>query len=133
MYFSDNLTSSETTCRAKTLSINCEIVWPKLVRGKVLVLGLHACLRDRKEGPEAAKLSDSFFGEQMAVTALVASINPSINPRQNSGTDSEEVQQLQHDLLQLIHQNHPEAMYPAALCALADIVEVLFFCLQHLE
>ena len=61
----------------------------------------------------------------MAVTALVASINPSINPRQNSGTDSEHLQQLQHDLLDLIHQKHPEAMYPAALCALADLVEVL--------
>lgn len=61
---------------------------------------------------------------QMAVTAMVASMNPSINPRQNSGTDSEELQQLQHDLLQFIYQTHPEAMYPAALCALADLVEV---------
>lgn len=61
---------------------------------------------------------------QMAITALVASLNPSIVARQNTGTDSEALQQLQHDLLKVIHKQHPQAMYPAALCTLADLVEV---------
>ena len=31
----------------------------------------------------------------MALTAMVASLNPAINPRQNTGSDSEEVSELQ--------------------------------------
>lgn len=64
------------------------------------------------------------LGLQMAVTALVASINPSIVSRQNTGTDSEPLQALQQQLLHLIHHQNPEAMYPAAMCALADLREV---------
>ena len=59
----------------------------------------------------------------MTVTALVASMNPSIISRQNTGTDSEHLQQLQRSLLQCIYDKHAEAMYPAALCALADLIE----------
>ena len=78
----------------------------------------------RRTSQEVLRLLIPVFTAQMAVTALVASINPSINPRQNSGTDSEDLQQLQHDLLQVIYKRHPEAIYPAALCALADLKEV---------
>ncbi|KAK9845929.1 hypothetical protein WJX81_006194 [Elliptochloris bilobata] len=61
---------------------------------------------------------------QMCVTALVASLNPAINPRQNSGSDSEEVQCLQRRLLELARCHPCGAVYPAALCALADLQEV---------
>ncbi|KAK9809438.1 hypothetical protein WJX73_007335 [Symbiochloris irregularis] len=61
---------------------------------------------------------------QMALTAVVASLNPAINPRQNTGSDSEEVQQLQRKLLTWIHTNHRAAMYPAATCVLADLLEI---------
>ena len=63
---------------------------------------------------------------QMTVAAMIASLNPSIIHRQNTGTDSEELQQLQHDLLLFVHQKYPEAMYPAATCTLADLIEVTF-------
>ncbi|KAK9861542.1 hypothetical protein WJX84_007248 [Apatococcus fuscideae] len=61
---------------------------------------------------------------QMCAAALVASINPSIVARQNTGTDSEGVQLLQESLLRLIHTEFPGAMYPAALCALGDLYEI---------
>ncbi|CAL5220033.1 g1979 [Coccomyxa viridis] len=61
---------------------------------------------------------------QMAVTALVASLNPAIVARQNTGTDSAEVQELQKQLLEMIHRDFPQAMYPAAICALADLKEI---------
>ncbi|CAL8468043.1 g7582 [Coccomyxa elongata] len=61
---------------------------------------------------------------KMAITALVASLNPAIVARQNSGIDSEEIQLLQKQLLELIKREYPEGMYPAALCALADLQEI---------
>ena len=36
-----------------------------------------------------------------------------------------QIQLLQKQLLQEMRTKHPEAMYPAALCTLADLLEVL--------
>ncbi|KAK9846774.1 hypothetical protein WJX84_001352 [Apatococcus fuscideae] len=66
----------------------------------------------------------SVCSPQMCVAALVASMNPSIVARQNTGTDAEGVQLLQESLLKLIHTEHPGAMYPAATCALGDLCEI---------
>ena len=40
-----------------------------------------------------------------------------------------QVQAIQKQLLELLYNDHPEAMYPAAICALADLREVLCNCL----
>jgi len=61
---------------------------------------------------------------RMALTASVASLNPSIVARQNTGSDSEHLQEVQHTLLQLVRSSYPAAMYPAAFCALADLTEI---------
>jgi len=37
---------------------------------------------------------------------------------------AEQVQRLQKWLLLTIQKDHPSAMYPAAICALADLIEV---------
>jgi hypothetical protein len=42
-----------------------------------------------------------------------------------------QVQLLQRRLLELIRREHPDAMYPAALCALADLYEVRWHCLSE--
>ena len=62
----------------------------------------------------------------MALTAAIVSLNPSIVARQNTGTDSENLQQIQRNLLSYVNRTHPEAMYPAAFCTLADLEEVSF-------
>ena len=62
----------------------------------------------------------------MALTAAIVSLNPSIVARQNTGTDSENLQQIQRKLLSYVKRTHPEAMYPAAFCTLADLEEVPF-------
>jgi hypothetical protein len=58
-----------------------------------------------------------------ALAALVTSINPSISGGRQ-GRDSGELQEVQRRLLQVLLQQQPTALYPAALCALADLLEV---------
>lgn len=62
--------------------------------------------------------------------ALVTSLDPSIVKRQNTGSDSEELQLLQRRLLEVIQREAPDALYPAAACALADLQEVPGFALM---
>lgn len=54
----------------------------------------------------------------------MASLDPSIVKRQNTGVDSEHLQQLQRRLLEVVEGDAPAALYPAAACALADLREV---------
>lgn len=65
---------------------------------------------------------------QMALAAAVVSLNPSIIARQNTGIDSEELQAVQRKLLTVMRDKKPDALYPAALCTLADLVEVRNVC-----
>jgi hypothetical protein len=39
-----------------------------------------------------------------------------------------QVQALQKALLTMLRKEHPEALYPAALCALADLAEAITHC-----
>ncbi len=45
----------------------------------------------RKRRRDASLTPGGERGRQMVVSALIASLNPAINPRQNSGSDSQEV------------------------------------------
>lgn len=58
-----------------------------------------------------------------AAAALVASLNPAITSGKN-GQDSEQLQAAQYRLLLLLWREHRNALYPAALCCLADLKEV---------
>lgn len=58
-----------------------------------------------------------------AVAALVNSLNPSVTAGK-SGRDSEQVQAVQFTLLRLLWGEHQDALYPAAICSLADLEEV---------
>ena len=58
-----------------------------------------------------------------AAAALVASVDPAIT-RGKKGKDSEGLQLLQRRLLARMLGRHPAALYPAALCVLADLLEV---------
>ncbi|GAB4822004.1 hypothetical protein N2152v2_009050 [Parachlorella kessleri] len=59
-----------------------------------------------------------------AVAALVNSVNPTVTTGKN-GRDSEQLQALQYCLLRLLWQKHRHLMYPAAICSLADLKEVV--------
>ncbi|KAL4859226.1 Acyl-coenzyme A oxidase [Chlorella vulgaris] len=58
-----------------------------------------------------------------ALAALVASLNPAISGGRK-GSDSEHLQAVQLRLLEVLLEVEPSALYPAALCALADLKEV---------
>ncbi|KAI7841369.1 hypothetical protein COHA_004987 [Chlorella ohadii] len=58
-----------------------------------------------------------------ALAALVTSINPSVTGGKK-GVDSEELQLAQKRMLEALLRRQPGALYPAALCALADLQEV---------
>ena len=47
-----------------------------------------------------------------------------VDNRPITGTDSEELQEVQRRLLALIQKDHPDLMYPDSLCTLADLKEV---------
>ena len=61
---------------------------------------------------------------QMTMAAMVTSLDPTINRGQTSGTDSHQLQALQFWLLDCIWRQCPQALYPAALDAYADLHEV---------
>ncbi|KAL3136760.1 Menin [Trebouxia sp. C0009 RCD-2024] len=61
---------------------------------------------------------------KMTIAAMVTSMNPSITARQNTGQDSEQVQHVQRHVLQMLQDEYPELMYPAALGCLADLHEI---------
>jgi hypothetical protein len=58
-----------------------------------------------------------------ALAALVTSLNPAISGGRK-GSDSEHLQAVQLRLLEVLLDVEPSALYPAALCALADLKEV---------
>jgi hypothetical protein len=58
-----------------------------------------------------------------ALAALVTSVNPAVAGGKK-GVDSEELQAVQRRLLEVMAEALPSALYPAALCALADLKEV---------
>lgn len=60
---------------------------------------------------------------RQAVAALVTSLDPTIT-KGKKGVDSEHLQEVQGRLLGMILRDFPEALYPAALCTLADLREV---------
>ena len=61
---------------------------------------------------------------QMTMAAMVTSLDPTINRGQTAGTDSHQLRALQFWLLDCIWRQCPQAMYPAALDAYADLHEV---------
>ena len=61
---------------------------------------------------------------QMTMAAMVTSLDPTINRGQTSGTDSHQLRALQFWLLDCIWRQCPQALYPAALDAYADLHEV---------
>ena len=58
-----------------------------------------------------------------ALAALVTSINPAVAGGKK-GVNSEELQAVQRRLLEVLAEASPSSLYPAALCALADLKEV---------
>ena len=60
----------------------------------------------------------------MTMAAMVTSLDPTINRGQTSGTDSHQLRALQFWLLDCIWRQCPQALYPAALDAYADLHEV---------
>ena len=58
-----------------------------------------------------------------ALAALVTSVNPAVAGGKK-GVDSEELQAVQRRLLEVLAEARPSSLYPAALCALADLKEV---------
>ena len=56
--------------------------------------------------------------------ALVTSMDPCIVKKKNGGTESEELQELQLRLLGAIESDWRAALYPAAICTLADLRDV---------
>ena len=61
---------------------------------------------------------------QMTMAAMVTSLDPTISRGQTSGTDSHQLRALQFWLLDCIWRHCPQALYPAALDAYADLHEV---------
>ena len=61
---------------------------------------------------------------QMTMAAMVTSLDPTINRGQTAGTDSHQLRALQFWLLDCIWRQCPQALYPAALDAYADLHEV---------
>ena len=60
---------------------------------------------------------------RQAVAALVVSLDPTIT-KGKKGVDSEHLQEVQGRLLSMVLSEFPAALYPAALCTLADLREV---------
>jgi hypothetical protein len=60
---------------------------------------------------------------QQVITALINSINPQLSAKKS--LNCERLQSLQFHLLLTVRQSAPDAMYPAALCTLADLTEYL--------
>ena len=63
------------------------------------------------------------------VAALITSIHPIVTPGKNSSSKKKEycerLQSLQYHLLSTVRRTAPDAMYPAAIYALADLQEVV--------
>eukprot|EP00803_Ostreobium_quekettii_P004130 evm.model.scf_1618.2 EVM.evm.TU.scf_1618.2 scf_1618:7747-16451(-) len=61
---------------------------------------------------------------QRAIVAALTSMNAAIDNRPVTGTDSEEVQAIQHRLLSVVQDEFRQLMYPNSLCTLADLKEI---------